>query len=198
VSVRVTEIGPEVIEACRRGDREAFRSLYETYKDRVYSVACYALGGDAASAADVTQQVFVKLLTNLSKYRGEARFSTWLHRLVVNICLDRRRAARTHPVPTDPAILDAIEHPRWRDSDVERADEARAVHGAIAQLPAHFRLVVLLRYFEELSYEDIAAALNCSVGTVASRLNRAHRLLAKRLAPGAAAIGEGIKGGGIR
>jgi len=105
VSVRQSEIGPEVIEACRRGDREAFRALYEAYKDRVYSVACYALGGDAATAADVTQQVFVKLLTSLSKYRGEAHFSTWLHRLVVNVCLDRRRAARIHAVPTDPAIL---------------------------------------------------------------------------------------------
>jgi RNA polymerase sigma-70 factor (ECF subfamily) len=71
--------------------------------------------------------------------------------------------------------------------------EARAVQGAIAELPTQFRLVVLLRYFEELSYEDIAAALNCSVGTVASRLNRAHRMLAKTLAPATAAAIRGAR-----
>ena len=183
VSEREREIGPEVLEACRRGDREAFRVVYEAYKDRVYSLACYTLDGDRSAASDITQQVFVKLLTSLSQFRGDARLSTWLHRLVVNLCLDGRRAARRRPAVSDPSLLDALVDPRSPHHDLAQAERADAVQRALSQLPPRFRMVILLRYFEERSYEDIAAALNCSVGTVASRLNRAHRALAKLLAP---------------
>jgi len=183
VSEREREIGPDVLEACCRGDREAFRALYEAYKDRVYSLAFYMLGGDRSAASDVTQQVFVKLLTSLSKFRGDARFSTWLHRLVVNVCLDGRRAALRRPALSDPALLDALVAPHSPHLDLAQAERSAAVERALSQLAPPFRMVILLRYFEDRSYEDIAATLNCSVGTVASRLNRAHRVLAKLLAP---------------
>src|SRR5262249_56976203 len=86
-----SDVGPERLEACRRGDREALRALYEAYKDRVYSIAYYFLRGDHAAAADVTQQVFLKLMTGLGNYRGGAAFSTWLYRTVINACIDSRR-----------------------------------------------------------------------------------------------------------
>src|ERR1700742_2048238 len=89
------EISAEIIESCRLGDREAFRALYDVYKDRVYSIALYFFHGEQAVASDVTQQVFLKLITSIGQFRGDAAFSTWLYRLVVNGCLDvaRRRAA---------------------------------------------------------------------------------------------------------
>jgi RNA polymerase sigma-70 factor (ECF subfamily) len=183
VSEREREISPEALEACRRGDREAFRALYEAYKDRVYSLAFYMLGGDRAGASDITQQVFVKLLTSLSQFRGDARFSTWLHRLVVNACLDGRRSAERRQASSDPALLEALVAPHSPHLDLAQAERSAAVQRALSQLAPPFRMVILLRYFEERSYEDIAAVLNCSVGTVASRLNRAHRVLAKLLAP---------------
>ena len=141
------------------------------------------LGGDRAAASDITQQVFVKLLTSLSQFRGDARFSTWLHRLVVIACLDGRRAAARRPMAADPALLDALVAPGSAHHDLAQAERAAAVQRALSQLAPPFRIVILLRYFEERSYEDIAAALHCSVGTVASRLSRAHRVLAKLLAP---------------
>jgi RNA polymerase sigma-70 factor, ECF subfamily len=178
------EIGPEVLDACRRGDRDAFRLLYEAYKDRVYSIAFYFFHGDRETAGDVTQQVFLKLMREIGKFRGDAAFSTWLYRLVVNACVDRSRRGRTDAASADPAVLDGL--PASVPSHEEtfaRGELAGPVQAAIASLPAKLKAAILLRYFDELSYTDMATALNCSVGTVASRLSRGHRLLAKRLAP---------------
>src|SRR5881397_3783267 len=83
-----------LIVACQEGDRDALRLLFEEYKDRVYSIALYSLSGDEAAAADVTQQVFLKLITRISQFRGDAEFATWLYRLVVNTCWDERRKDR--------------------------------------------------------------------------------------------------------
>ncbi len=178
-----SDVGPETLEACRRGDREALRALYEAYKDRVYSIAYYFLRGDHAAAADVTQQVFLKLMSGLGNYHGGAAFSTWLYRTVINACIDsRRRVSRLTAVA--PETLQAIVDPQASRDDVIAAEErARSVQTAIAALPAKLRAAVLLRYVSDLGYPEIAAALNCSIGTVSSRLHRAHRLLAERLAP---------------
>jgi RNA polymerase sigma-70 factor (ECF subfamily) len=181
-------IGPEIIESCRRGDRDALRALYEAYKDRVYSIAFYFFHGDASAAHDVTQQVFLKLIGGISKFRGDSAFSTWLYRLVVNACLDRARRG-TAETPAEPEVLNAYPDPVASHEDLfARAEVARSVQEAIVTLPPKLRIAILLRYFDELSYTDMADALNCSMGTVASRLSRGHRLLAKKLAPLRAAL----------
>src|SRR5258708_33618459 len=86
-------INAGVIQACQAGDREAFHLLFESYKDRVFSIACYSLG-DQAAADDITQQIFVKLFTRIGQLRGHSAFTTWLYRLVINSCLDERRRQR--------------------------------------------------------------------------------------------------------
>ena len=175
------EAAPEVLEACRRGDREAFRALYDVYKDRVYSIALYFLHGDAAAAGDVTQQVFLKVIANITRFRGESGFSTWLYRLVVNACMDEARNRKLRPVSYDKAKLEARAAPDSQESGYAREQAARSVRAAITELPAKFRIAILLRYFDDLSYEEMAKALRCSMGTVASRLSRGHRMLAERL-----------------
>jgi len=177
------EISPEILEACRRGDREAFRTLYDTYKDRVYSIAYYFFHADADAASEVTQQVFLKLMRELTRFRGTAAFSTWLYRLVVNACIDRSRGRRKDAVGEDPVVLDRMGTHPSHEEFFARREVAESVQHAIATLPGKLRAAILLRYFEDLSYADMAAALNCSIGTVASRLSRGHRLLAKKLAP---------------
>ena len=92
VSQKEEEVTPAVIDACRQGDREAFRVLYEAYSDKVYSMALYFFHGDRAMANDVTQHVFLKLIINIRQFRGESGFSTWLYRFVVNACVDRTQA----------------------------------------------------------------------------------------------------------
>src|SRR6185503_8374722 len=188
VGAKGGETSPEILEACRRGDREAFRTLYETYKDRVYSIAYYFFHADADAASEVTQQVFLKLMRDLGKFRGDATFSTWLYRLVVNACVDRSRSRRKDAVGEDPIVLDRMATHPSHEEFFARRETAASVQEAIATLPGKLRAAILLRYFEDLSYADMAAALNCSIGTVASRLSRGHRLLAQRLAPMRAAL----------
>ena len=171
----------EVIEACRRGDADAFRLLFESYKDRVYSIALYFFHGDAAVASDVTQQVFLKLMTTVHQFRGKAEFSTWLYRLVVNACTDAARIQGSNAVVFDRSRMEAVPAPDSQEEDYARRQMANSVRVAVSTLPVKFRIAILLRYFEDLSYEQMATALGCSMGTVASRLSRGHKILAERL-----------------
>lgn len=174
-------IDESVIVACQQGDRDALRLLFEAYKDRVHSIALYSLSGNEAAAADVTQQVFLKLISHISQFRGDSEFATWLYRLVVNTCLDERRKQRRW-VPFGEFSLT-----RWNRREATQSKRyaqhelAEHVQAAIADLSPKLRLPILLKYIEGFSYEEIAAVLDCSKGTVASRLNRGHKSLAKRL-----------------
>ena len=174
-------ISGRVINACQEGDRDAFRVLFETYKDKVYSIAVYSSGGDATFADDVTQQIFLKLFTAIKQFRGDSEFTTWLYRLVVNACMDERRRRR-RLLPFGEVF--AVKHPSEKnpqEKQYEKTEVAEVVRNAIAQLKPKFRLPILLKYIEGLSYEEIAQVMCCSKGTVASRLNRGHGQLAKRL-----------------
>ena len=171
----------EILEACRSGDRDAFRALYDLYKDRVYSIALYFFHGDPTSASDATQQVFLKLMTSIRQFRGDAEFSTWLYRLVINVCIDSAGRRKRDVVSADRSRLESFATPGTQDEDLVREQAADAVRAAVSALPPKFRIAVLLRYFEDLSYEQMANALHCSIGTVASRLSRGHKLLAERL-----------------
>lgn len=176
-----TIIGERVIEACRQGDREAFRLLFETYKDKVFSIAVYSFDGDEAEASDVAQQVFLKLMTSMGQFRGDSAFTTWLYRLVVNVCIDERRRRRRFLPFGELDSMSRVEERRPQEKQYERAELAGCVKTAIAQLRPKLRLPILLKYVEGLSYEEIASVLDCSKGTVASRLNRGHKELARRL-----------------
>jgi RNA polymerase sigma-70 factor (ECF subfamily) len=175
------EISREIIESCRLGDREAFRALYDTSKDRVYSIALYFFHGDHAVASDVTQQVYLKLMTSIGQFRGDAAFSTWLYRLVVNACLDMARRRTSEALVLAGAPQETLAETSSPEESYARAQLAHSVRAAISTLPEKFRIAVLLRYFDELSYEQMAEALDCSMGTVASRLSRGHKMLAERL-----------------
>src|SRR4030095_6782636 len=174
-------ISGQVIEACQQGDRAAFQLLFETYKDKVFSIAVYSSGGDRSVADDVTQQIFLKLFTAIRQFRGDSEFTTWLYRLVVNACLDeRRRRRRLLPWGETVAMRNPSEK-KPQEKQYARLGLAEAVRGAMGELKPKFRLPILLKYIEGLSYEEIATVMNCSKGTVASRLNRGHSQLAKRL-----------------
>jgi len=175
------QVSTEIIDACRLGDRDAFRALYGLYKDQVYSVALYFFHGDRGIAADITQQVFLKLIGNVRQFRGDSEFSTWLYRLVVNVCLDAARHRKAEPPIAAEAKLESLAGPDSLEQDFARAEAANSVRRAVSALPSKFRMAILLRYFEDLSYEQMARALGCSMGTVASRLSRGHRILAERL-----------------
>jgi len=174
-------IDGRVIEACQQGDRAAFQLLFETYKDKVFSIAVYSSGGDRSLADDVTQQIFLKLFTAIRQFRGDSEFTTWLYRLVVNACLDEKRRRRKL-LPWGETV--AMRNPgdkKPQEKQYARLEVAEAVRAAVGELKPKFRLPILLKYIEGLSYEEIASVMGCSKGTVASRLNRGHSQLAKKL-----------------
>ncbi|WP_309710983.1 RNA polymerase sigma factor [Armatimonas sp.] len=154
-----------------RAARPELKTVFENHKDRVFTVALVCLEGDRAAAEDAAQEVFVRLAGRLWQFRGEARLTTWLHRVTVNICRDelrrRRRSEKQLPDPEPPPT----------DSFIAR----RELHEAIESLPETLRTPILLRYFHELSYDEIATQLGCPTGTVATRLHRGLKQLAKRL-----------------
>ena len=176
-------IDPDLIKRCQAGDQDSFRVLFEAYKDRIYGIAAY-FGADEATAKDITQEVFVRLFTRIADFRWRSTFDTWLYRLVVNCCMDEHRA-RKRLLP-----LDLIQSRRRRmetktaphEEAYLRAEITGAVQATVRSLKPKLRMPVVLRYLEELSYDEIAVILDCSPGTVASRLNRAHRALARKLA----------------
>ncbi len=181
-----------LIEACRRGDRESFRQLFELHKDRVWTIALHFIG-DETAARDITQQVFLKLFTAIQQFRGEAGFSTWLYRMTANACLDeqrrRRRFLSFEFFKSDDGELNSMDKQQAQQFKQELVHEdqhaqlelSAAVKSAVKELKPKLRIAILLKYFEGLSYEEIANVLGCSAGTVASRLNRGHKELAKRL-----------------
>ncbi|HXE91526.1 MAG TPA: sigma-70 family RNA polymerase sigma factor [Terriglobales bacterium] len=169
-------VDADLLRACQRGDRHAFRVLFEAYRDRVYSIALH-FTGDSAVAADVTQDVFVKLFHAIGKFRFDSDFGTWLYRLVANVCMDEHRRRRRW-LPLEDVFMSPS---RSQEKAAMRSEMSGAVQAAVARLAPRLRLPILLRYVEGLSYDQIAGALGCSKGTVASRLNRAHKILARRL-----------------
>ncbi|HXG62203.1 MAG TPA: RNA polymerase sigma factor [Planctomycetota bacterium] len=155
-----------------RGDPEAFRALYERYRDRVFATAWRILG-EYHAAADAVQEVFVKLHGELGRFKFESKFSTWLFRVAVNHALNRAEEAARRARLRERAAGDGRAGPP--SGEGRPLDET--VARAVARLSPKLRAVVGLRYLEGLSYEEIAEVLELSVGTVKSRLFAAHEAL---------------------
>lgn len=173
-----------LLERCRAGDERAFEELVDRHKDLVFALIARTLQ-DRSRAEDVAQEVFLRVHRGLPYFRGEARLSTWIYRIVSNVCLqDQARAGAARAVSLDGLNADG-ERPRLTPSapdrqfgDLELRDR---LEKAIARLPAPYRLVVAAHYLEGMRYEDLADALELPLGTVKTRLHRAKQQLRRWL-----------------
>lgn len=178
----------ELVERCLTDrSEEAFAALYDRYKDRVYGTAA-SLTGDRTLAEDVTQEVFLRIHRKLETFERRSIFSTWVYRLTVNLATDLQRGQMRVRRLNDETIELARARPERVIEDdtglVARLAEAELraeVAEAIRTLSEKLSVVVVLRYLEGLSYEQVADVLQVSVGTIKSRLNRAHTELAWKL-----------------
>jgi len=178
----------DLVRRAQGGDDEAFRDLMETYKRRAYGVAL-GIVGDPDEAQDVVQDAFVKAYYKLKEFRFGANFYTWFYRLLVNQAIDRwRKTSRSPTISFDDAWVsgessepEAMVYPKSPEEVAGNRELAEGINRAIAALPEYHRTVILLREVEGLAYEEIARILDCSVGTVMSRLHYARAKLKEAL-----------------
>ncbi|MEY4828455.1 MAG: hypothetical protein RLZZ562_251 [Planctomycetota bacterium] len=173
-----------LVEACRHPDHdgfeEAFEQLFLRYRDRVYAIA-YRITCSSVDAMDVVQEAFSLVFRKIDSFRAGALFSTWLFRLVVNCSIDHRRRQRSRGWQSKEGIDVAAETATDPRATPAAAAEAREFGGhiqeAIGMLSPKLRVILALRYLEDMSYEELAATMELSLGTVKSRLARAHLAL---------------------
>jgi RNA polymerase sigma-70 factor (ECF subfamily) len=163
-----------LVERCRAGDDIAFSELVDRYKNMVYGMV-WRMGADRSQTDDLAQEVFLKVYRGLPYFRGEARLSTWIYRIVANVCTQARSgrgpevagAAAQEPGAPDAAF-----------GDFELRDR---LEKAIAQLPENYRLLIAAHYLDGVQYESLAEALDIPLGTVKTHLYRAKRRLRELL-----------------
>ncbi len=184
-----TDPEAELVLACQRAEPRAlegeFRELYERYKDRVYNV-CYRITGNPTDALDASQETFSIVFRRIREFRFQSRFSSWIYRIAVNASIDLRRRGRTRRL----ASLEVMRDNEIDDKKLEMPSAAASRHEleeeiqrAVSRLSAKLRSIIVLRYTTGLSYEQISEVLQISLGTVKSRLSRAHDALDRELTP---------------
>ena len=181
----------ELVESCKAGDRQAFQVLYQRYERKVYAVA-YGFLRNQEDALDVVQEAFIKVHRYLPNFEGQSSFYTWLYRIVANLCIDHiRRAGRKKDVEFDDRLRHdgkgeaAAELPVSALGDpsaaVKNKEILAAVEDSLGHLSDKHRAVIIMRELQGLSYADMAKAMNCSKGTIMSRLFHARRNMQKLL-----------------
>lgn len=179
---RVNLFGLEILPAERVNRREEtdFARIYADYGALVYNT-CLAMLGDADDARDATQDTFVQVLRALHGFRGECELSTWIYRIAVRKCLDYARKRRRTPLALDDL----------HEATAEAAPDSSLEHdvrAALLALKPAYRIVLVLYHFRQMSYQEIAAALQCSVDQVRVRLHRARNAFRARYRPSEGAL----------
>jgi len=173
-----------VIRRVQRGDTDAFEVLVAAYEKNVFNVALQ-MTGNREDAQDMTQEAFLKAYSSLSSFRGDSKFSSWLYRIVSNVCLDFKRRQGRRPSSSltveddegENIQLDIADESQSPEALLERKMTREAVRAGLQQLPDEQRQILLLREIQGLSYEEIGEAMGLEAGTVKSRIFRARKKL---------------------
>ncbi len=187
----------QLVRACQGASPSAlegqFRELYDRFKDRIYNV-CYRITGNPTDALDASQETFGILFRRIGEFRFKSRFSSWVYRIAVNASIDLRRRNRTRRWVSLERMVESDEDSGNRldipDGSVERPMQAASrreleqeIQRSMNRLSEKLCSILVLRYMQGLSYDEIAETLDISLGTVKSRLSRAHDALNRELTP---------------
>ena len=179
-----------LVAKAQRGDLQAFESLVQIYQQRIFNLALH-LSGNASDAQDVAQEAFISAYRSIGNFRKESDFGTWLHRITVNCWLNQRKKVQRmtllsidEPVSSDGGTV--MREIASTDAGPQEAAEEREmreeIHSALRALSPDHRSALVLREIQGYSYEEIASMLECSLGTVKSRINRARAAMRDLLA----------------
>ena len=170
----------EAIDRAKQGNAEAFEALYNLHKRRVYSL-CLRMTANTAAAEDLTQEAFLQLFRKIGTFRGESAFSTWLHRMAVNVVLMQLRRKNLPVVPLDETMETEEESPRKEpgadDPRLAGSVDRMQLQRSIASLPPGYRMIFLLHDVEGYEHNEIAAMVGCSIGNSKSQLHKARMKL---------------------
>ena len=170
----------EAIERAKQGDADAFEALYNLHKRRVYSL-CLRMTANTAAAEDLTQEAFLQLFRKIGTFRGESAFSTWLHRMAVNVVLMQLRKKGLPVVPLEETMETEEESPRKEpgaeDPRLAGSVDRMQLQKSIEGLPPGYRMIFLLHDVEGYEHNEIAAMVGCSIGNSKSQLHKARMKL---------------------
>ena len=168
------------IERAKQGDADAFEALYDLHKRRVYSL-CLRMTANTAAAEDLTQEAFLQLFRKIGTFRGESAFSTWLHRMAVNVVLMQLRKKGLPIVPLEENIETEEETPKKElgsdDPRLAGSIDRMQLERSIASLPPGYRMIFLLHDVEGYEHNEIAEMVGCSIGNSKSQLHKARMKL---------------------
>jgi RNA polymerase sigma-70 factor (ECF subfamily) len=170
-----------LVQRTRGGDVNAFGELVQRYQTSVFSV-CYRLLGDSAEAEDLAQEAFLRAFRRLASFDVERPFGPWMRRVAANLCLNTLQQRRPAPAELEDELDEIPGDPReMPELAGDRADLAQRVRSGLLRLPDSYRAVIELRHYQDMSYDEMAAALGIRVGEVRTRLFRARRMMARWL-----------------
>jgi RNA polymerase sigma-70 factor (ECF subfamily) len=171
-----------LVRQAQRGDHEAFATLVTRHQRYVYNLA-YRLLRNMDEAADLTQEAFLRAWRGLSGFRGDSKFTTWLYRIVTNLCYNRLPGLQRQIAEADVDSAHALAQPadQTPPAAIERREQRAWLHRQIAALPKKYQLVITLFYLQELSYREIAQVLDVPLGTVKTHLHRARAQLKRQI-----------------
>jgi RNA polymerase sigma-70 factor (ECF subfamily) len=174
----------QLVKASQHGNQDAFALLVQRHQRRVFNMVMRMLQ-DYEDASEVTQEAFLAAWQGLPSFRGEARFATWLYRITYHCCLRqlerRKREGNLQAVIEVEQILESMHKEQQAEDILERRDRQAMVREQMEQLPSQYRMVLILRHLQEMTYEEMADILSMPVGTIKTHLFRARNLLKKRL-----------------
>lgn len=174
----------QLVKASRDGDQDAFALLVQRHQRCVFNLVLRMVQ-DYEDASEITQEAFLAAWQGLPSFRGEARFATWLYRIAYHCCLRqlerRKREWDLQATIQAEYMLDEVNKERRVEDVLEQRDRQAALLDQLAQLPTRYRSVLLLRHFQEMTYEEMADILNMPIGTIKTHLFRARHLLKERL-----------------
>jgi RNA polymerase sigma-70 factor (ECF subfamily) len=181
--VTFDERDEDIVRRCIRGDTAAFGILVERHERRVYNLALRMMGREE-DARDATQDAFLAALRKLSSFRGDAAFTTWLHRITVNACYDLLRKRARSPMLERLVDGELEREPPPSPDHADQTELSIDVRRALLDVPEDYRVVMILHDVQDLPYEEVAAIVGVPVGTVKSRLHRGRVALAKAMGAG--------------